>query len=61
MQVQHLTLLVLAALDNASAEAISKDKHRLPSADTVLAAVKELDWRDVKRGFDKIAHVTPSG
>lgn len=54
---QHLTLLVLAALDNTSAEAIAQDKHRLPSADTVLAAIKKLDWKDVKKGFDKILDV----
>jgi hypothetical protein len=57
-QDQHLMLLVLAALDNTSAEAIAKDKHRLPSADTVLAAVKELSWQDVKKGFDKILDLT---
>ncbi len=57
-QIQHLTLLVLAALDNTSAEAIARDKFRLPSSDTVLNAVKELDWRDVKRGFDRILDVT---
>jgi len=50
--------LVLAALDNTSAEAIAKDKHRLPSADTVLTAVRKLDWQDVKKGFDKILDVT---
>ena len=53
-----MTLLVLAALDNTSAEAIAKDKHRLPSADTVLTAVRKLDWQDVKKGFDKILDVT---
>ncbi|MEA3255167.1 MAG: transposase [Candidatus Altiarchaeota archaeon] len=57
-QVQHLTLLVLAALDNTSAEAIAKDKFRLPSADTVFNAVKELDWKEVKGGFDNILDVT---
>jgi hypothetical protein len=57
-QTQHLMLLILAALDNTSTEAITKDKHRLPSADTVLAAVKELNWQDVKKGFDKILDVT---
>jgi len=30
-QLQHLTLLlVLADLDNTSADAVAKDKHRLP-------------------------------
>jgi len=57
-QAQHLMLLVLAALDNTSAEAIAQDKHRLPSADTVLAAIKKLDWKDLKRGFDRILDVT---
>lgn len=53
-QVQHLTLLVLAALDNTSVEAIAKDRHHLPSADTVLGVIKKLDWKDLKKGFDKI-------
>jgi len=57
-QPQHLALLVLAALDNTSAEAIANDKHRLPSADTVLGAIKKLDWKDLKKGFDKIIDVT---
>jgi len=57
-QAQHLMLLVLAALENTSAEAIAKDKHRLPSADTVLAAINELEWKGLKIGFDKILDVT---
>lgn len=57
-QAQHLTLLVLAALDNTSAEAVAQDKHRLPSADTVFGAIKNLDWEDVKKGFDKILDAT---
>ncbi len=57
-QKQHLTLLVLAALDNTSAEAIARDKHCLPSADTVLGAIKKPGWRDIKRGFDKVLNVT---
>lgn len=57
-QLQHLTLLVLAAIDNTSAEAIAKDKLRLPSADTVINAIKKLDWKDIQRGFDKILDIT---
>jgi putative transposase len=57
-QEQHLTLLVLAALDNTSAEAIAQDKHRLPAADTVFNAIKKLGWKEVKKGFDKILDAT---
>lgn len=57
-QLQHLTLFVLSALDNTSVEAIAKDKLRLPSADTVINAIKKLDWKDIKRGFDKILDIT---
>jgi hypothetical protein len=31
---------------------------RLPSADTVLVAIRKLHWTDVKRGFDRILDVT---
>lgn len=57
-QSQHLMLLVLAALDNTSAEAIAKDRHHLPSADTVLSAIRKLNWKDVKGGFDRILDIT---
>ncbi len=57
-QARHLMLLVLAALDNTSAEAIAKDKLCLPSADTVLGAIRKLHWTDVRSGFDRILDVT---
>jgi len=51
-------LLVLADLDKRSADATAKDKHRLPSADTVLSAIRKLDWKDQESGIDKTLDVT---